>query len=128
MPAPLPPLSRRERQIIDVIYARTSATAAEVVADLNEAKADASIRKLLRILEAKGWLTHTRRGLEHVYTPTVSTRRARKAALRHLVDTFFDGAPERAAVALLSAAKDRLTAEERAQLTRLIAAARREGR
>jgi predicted transcriptional regulator len=128
MSAPLPPLSRRERQIMDVIHARRRATASEVVARLGEPGADASIRKLIRILETKGWLTHTRRGAEHVYTSTISTQRARRAALRHLVETFFDGSPERAAVALLNTAKDRLTVEERAQLARLIAAAGREGR
>jgi predicted transcriptional regulator len=126
--ASLPGLSRRERQIMDVIYTRGSATAAQVVDDLGDPAADASIRKLVRILEGKGWLRHTRRGLEYVYTPTLSKPRAREAALRHLVETFFDGAPERAAIALLHAAKDRLSPEERAQLTALIEAAAKEGR
>jgi predicted transcriptional regulator len=120
--------SRRERQIMDVIYSRGSATAAEIVGALGEPEADASIRKLLRVLEGKGWLTHERRGIEHVYKPTLSKRKATKAALRHLVDTFFDGAPERAAVALLDEAKDRLTAGQRARLAALIAAASKEGR
>jgi len=71
---------------------------------------------------------HERRGIEHVYKPTVSKRKATKAAIQHLVDTFFDGAPERAAVALLDDVKDRLTAEQRAQLAALIAAASKEGR
>src|SRR6058998_3125785 len=93
----VPSLSRRERQIMDVIYSRGSATAAEIVADLGDPSADASIRKLVRVLEGKGWLTHDRRGIEHIYKPTVSKKRARKAALEHLVETFFDGAPERAA-------------------------------
>src|SRR5688572_27048590 len=108
MAVALPPLSRRERQIMDAIYSRGSATAAEVVADLGDPSADASIRKLVRILESKGWLTHVRKGFEHIYRPMVSKNRAKKAAIQHLVDTFFDGAPERAAVALLDAAKDRL--------------------
>jgi predicted transcriptional regulator len=113
---------------MDVIYARGSATAAEIVDDLGDPAADASIRKLVRILESKGWLRHAQRSVEHVYTPTLSKQRARKAALQHLVNTFFDGAPERAAVALLDAARDRLTAEERSQLARLIAAAAKRGR
>jgi len=121
-------LSRRERQIMDVIYSRGSATAAEIVAALGEPEADASIRKLIRVLEGKGRLTHERRGIEHVYKPTVSKRKATKAAIQHLVETFFDGAPERAAVALLDEVKDRLTAEQRAQLAALIAAASKEGR
>ena len=123
-----PALSRRERQIMDVVYSRGSATAAEVVADLGDPGADASIRKLVRVLEGKGWLSHERRGIEHVYRPTLSKQRARKAALQHLVETFFDGSPERAAVALLDAAKDTLTPEARAQLAALIAAAVKEGR
>jgi predicted transcriptional regulator len=124
----LPQLSRRERQIMDVVYARGSVTAAQIVKELGDPAADASLRKLVRILEAKGWLTHSRRGIEHVYAPTVSKPRARKAALRHLVATFFDGAPERAALALLDAARDRLSPRERAQLSALIEAARKEGR
>ncbi len=128
MTASPPPLSRRERQIMDAVYRLGAATAAEVVAALGEPEADASIRKLMRVLEAKGWLVHERRGLEHVYRPTISKQRARKAALQHLVDTFFDGAPERAALALLDAARDRLSPEERARLAALVAAARKEGR
>ncbi len=128
MPTAPAHLSRRERQIMDVIYRRGSATAAEIVGALGEPDADASIRKLIRVLEGKGRLTHARRGIEHVYTPTLSKRKATKAAVQHLVDTFFDGAPERAAVALLDAAKDRLTAEQRAQLVALIEAANKEGR
>jgi predicted transcriptional regulator len=123
-----PPLSRRERQIMDVVYARGSATAAEIVEALGDPAADASIRKLVRILEAKGWLDHVRRGVEHVYSPTVSKLRARKAALRHLVATFFDGSPERAALALLDTAKDRLSPEERARLLALIEAADKDQR
>jgi predicted transcriptional regulator len=121
-------LSRRERQIMDVIYSRGSATAAEIVGALGEPDADASIRKLIRVLEGKGRLTHERRGIEHVYKPTVSKRKATKAAIQHLVDTFFDGAPERAAVALLDEAKERLTTQQRARLVALITAARKEGR
>ncbi len=111
---------------MDVVYQRGSASAADIVADLGDPTADASIRKLVRVLEGKGWVTHERRGIEHVYRPTISKQRARKAALQHLVDTFFDGAPERAAVALLDAAKDRLTRQERTRLAELIAAARKE--
>src|SRR3712207_6408735 len=101
-------LSRRERQIMDVVYRCGTVSAAEIVDALGDPSADASIRKLVRVLEGKGWLTHERRGIEHVYRPTISKHRARKAALQHLVDTFFGGAPERAAVALLDAAKERL--------------------
>ena len=111
---------------MDVVYQRGSASAADIVADLGDPTADASIRKLVRVLEGKGWVTHERRGIEHVYRPTISKQRARKAALQHLVDTFFDGAPERAAVALLDSAKDRLTPQERMRLAELIAAARKE--
>jgi BlaI family transcriptional regulator, penicillinase repressor len=127
MPA-LGRLSRRERQIMDVVYARGSATAAEIVTALGTPNADASIRKLVRILEHKRFLTHVRRGVEHVYRPVVPKPQARNAAIKHLVKTFFDGSPERAAVALLNNGKAGLSAEERAQIVALIMAARKEGR
>lgn len=113
---------------MDAIYARGSATAAEIVADLSDPDADASIRKLVRILEGKGWLTHSARGVEHVYRPRVSKQRARRLALLHVVKTFFDGAPERAAIALLDAATDRISAKRRAELIALIDAAAKDGR
>src|SRR5918997_3668745 len=103
-------LSRRERQIMDIIYARGQATAAEVTAALADAPSYSAVRALLRILEEKGHLRHHQQGPRYVFLPTVSRDRARRSALRSLVRTFFDGSPAQAAAALIDQAD--LTDEE----------------
>ena len=119
-------LSRRERQIMDVIYARGEATAAEVLADLPEPSTDASVRKLLRILEEKGHVDHERRGHSYVYRATIPHREASRSALRHVMDVFFQGSPSKAAAALLQGR--RLSKEEADELARLIEKSARRGR
>jgi len=113
-------LSRRERQIMDVIYAAGSATAGQVYAALDDPPSDATVRKLIRVLEAKGHLTHRRSGREYVYRPTVARSRASREAAKRLLTTFFDGSAPRAVAALLSVSKDRLSAADVERLTRLI--------
>jgi predicted transcriptional regulator len=120
------PLSRRERQIMDVIYARGQATAAEVVAALPDPPSYSAVRALLRILEQKGHLRHQEDGPRYVFLPTVSRDRARKSALRNLVRTFFDGSPAQAAAALIDQAD--LTDDDVARLAAMIDKARKEGR
>ena len=100
------PLSRRERQIMDIIYARGQATAAEVTAALADPPSYSAVRALLRILEQKGHLRHQEDGPRYVFLPTVSRDRARRSALRSLVKTFFDGSPAQAAAALIDQARD----------------------
>jgi BlaI family penicillinase repressor len=119
-------LSRRERQIMDVIYARGQATAAEVTAALPDPPSYSAVRALLRILEQKGHLRHQEDGPRYVFLPTVSRDRARKSALRNLVKTFFDGSPAQAAAALLDQAD--LSQDDVSRLAELIDKARREGR
>jgi BlaI family penicillinase repressor len=119
-------LSRRERQIMDVIYARGQATAAEVTAALPDPPSYSAVRALLRILEQKGHLRHQEDGPRYVFLPTVSRDRARKSALRNLVKTFFDGSPAQAAAALLDQAD--LSQDDVSRLAELIDRARREGR
>ena len=119
-------LSRRERQIMDVIYARGQATAAEVVAALPDAPSYSAVRALLRILEHKGHLRHQEDGPRYVFLPTVSRDRARKSALRNLVKTFFDGSPAQAAAALIDQAD--LSDDDVARLAEMIERARKEGR
>lgn len=119
-------LSRRERQIMDVIYARGQATAAEVSAALPDPPSYSAVRALLRILEQKGHLRHQEDGPRYVFLPTVSRERARKSALRSLVKTFFDGSPAKAAAALIDQAE--LDDDEMARLAELIDKARKEGR
>ena len=119
-------LSRRERQIMDVIYARGQATVAEVVSALPDPPSYSAVRALLRILEQKGHLRHEEVGPRYIFLPTVSRDRARKSALRNLVRTFFDGSPAQAAAALIDQAD--LTADDMARLSELIDKARKEGR
>jgi predicted transcriptional regulator len=119
-------LSRRERQIMDIIYMRGHATAAEVTAALPDPPTYSAVRALLRILEQKRHLRHQQDGPRYVFLPTVPRDRARRSALKNLVHTFFDGSAAQAAAALLDSAK--LSDEEVQRLETLIDKARREGR
>jgi predicted transcriptional regulator len=119
-------LSRRERQIMDVIYTRGQATAAEVAAALPDPPSYSAVRALLRILEEKGHLRHEADGPRYIFLPTVSRDRARRSALRNLVKTFFDGSPAQAAAALIDQAD--LSDDEMSRLAALIDRARKEGR
>src|SRR5437868_2296202 len=94
-------LTRRERQIMDVIYRRGQATVAEVLAGLPDPPSYSSVRTLLKLLEAKGQLRHEASGPRYVYIPTLSRDKARRSALRNVVKTFFDGSTEEAVAALL---------------------------
>ena len=105
-------LSRRERQIMDVLYARGSATAADIRDALPDAPSYSAVRALLRILEEKGHARHEQQGLRYVYSPQVSRERARRSALKRLVSTFFGGSAAQAAAALIgseSLSKDEVT-------------------
>jgi predicted transcriptional regulator len=126
MPQASDPLSRRERQIMDIIYARGQATAAEVTAALADPPSYSAVRALLRILEQKGHLRHQQDGPRYVFLPTVSRDRARKSALRSLVKTFFDGSSVQAATALID--QSDLSDEDFRRLAEVIDRARKEGR
>jgi len=119
-------LSRRERQIMDVIYARGQATAAEVTTALPDPPSYSAVRALLRILEQKGHLRHQQEGPRYVFLPTVSRDRARRSALRNLVKTFFDGSTAQAAAALID--QGQLSEAEFDRLADAIDKARRENR
>jgi len=121
-------LSRRERQIMDVLYARGKATVAEVMEDLPDPPTYSAVRATLRILEEKGHVYHEQDGPRYVYVPSVETERARKAALSHLVATFFDGSEEEAVVTLLRMSDVELTEEEVVQIRERIRDARGKGR
>lgn len=118
-------LSRRERQILDVIYQLDGATAAQVYARLVDPPSDATVRKLIRVLEEKGHVTHRRVGREYIYRASVPRSRASKDALRHLLNTFFGGSAPRAVAALLSVSRDQLSKEDVDRLTALIEEAER---
>jgi predicted transcriptional regulator len=122
-----PALSRRERQIMDILYRRTRATAAEVMADLPGDPSYSTVRTQLRVLEQKGHVHHEEQGLRYIYLPAVPRHAARKSALRHLVDTFFDGSAEKVVAALLGGEGTRLTDEELDHIAALIAKTRKDG-
>ncbi|HWF84227.1 MAG TPA: BlaI/MecI/CopY family transcriptional regulator [Vicinamibacterales bacterium] len=120
-------LSRRERQIMDILYRRSRATASEVMQDLPGQSSYSTVRTQLRVLEDKGHVHHEEQGLRYVYEPAVPRRTARKSALRHLVDTFFDGSTEKTVAALLGGESARVTDEELERIADLIRKARKDG-
>jgi predicted transcriptional regulator len=116
MPALPTHLSRRERQIMDVVYRHGHATAAEIRADLPDPPVAAAVRTLLRILEEKGHLRHEKDGPRHIYFPVTPRSVAQRSAVRHLIGTFFEGSRAAAVAALLDESDRPLTAEEREQI------------
>jgi predicted transcriptional regulator len=120
-------LSRRERQIIDILYRNGRATAAEVMAALPGNTTYSTVRTQLRVLEEKGHIRHEEDGPRFVYMAAVPRRAARKSALRHLVDTFFDGSAEQVVEALLGGEGAALTDEDLDRIADRIARARKEG-
>lgn len=120
-------LSRRERQIIDILYSQGRATAAEVQAALPEPPSYSAVRAMLRILEEKGHVRHEQDGPRYVYVPTIARDNARHSALRHVLTTFFDGSAEQAISALLGDKSAKLSDAELDRLARLIDQARKSG-
>ena len=123
-PPPLD-LSRRERQIMDAIYRRGSATAAEITGDLPDPPTSTAVRTMLRILEDKGHLTHEQDGLRYVYRAVVDREQARQSVISHMVKTFFDGSAEQAMATLIDRSGSELTDEELGRLAGLLAKARK---
>lgn len=120
--------SRRERQIMEIIYQRGQATAADVLAGLPDPPSYSAVRALLRILEDKGQLKHAEDGGKYVYAPTHPRANAGRQALQRVVKTFYDGSLEKAVAALMDARDTKLSAEEAARLRSVIEQARQEGR
>ena len=121
-------LSKRERQIMDVFYMLGEATAAQIIENLPEQVGDASIRKLIRILEKKGCLSHRREGHYYIYKPTLPREQASRAAMRHILRTFFQDSAPRAVSALLDVTRGQLSEEDIERISGLIAEAEKEGR
>ncbi len=121
-------LTRRERQIMDIVYRRGRATAAEVLAALPDPPSYSAVRALLRILEEKGNLRHQQEGPRYVFLPTLARDKARRSALKQIVQTFFDGSADQAVAALLDMSQPRLSQADLDRLVRLIGKARKEGR
>ena len=120
-------LSRRERQIMDVLYRRGRATAADVMAELPGEPNYSTVRTQLRVLEDKGHVRHEEEGGRYVYAPAVPRHAARKSALKHLVETFFDGSAEQVVAAVLGGEASRLSDEDLERISGLIDKARKDG-
>ena len=120
------PLSRRERQILDILYAKGVASAADVLESLPDPPSYSAVRALLRILEEKGHARHETQGTRYVYLPSVARESARNSALSRIVQTFFDGSAGQAAAALVDSGS--LSEEDLNRLSSLIEGARKEGR
>lgn len=121
-------LSRREREVMDVLYRRGQATVAEVMEDMEHPPTYSAVRSTLRILKQKGHVVHREDGPRYVYAPAVARDKARKAAIDHLVDTFFEGSAEEALVALLKRSDLEMSEEQMERLASTIRRAREEGR
>ena len=120
-------LTRRERQIMDVLYKLERATVGHVLAKLADKPSYSTVRAQLRVLEEKGHVRHEEQGLRYVYIPAVPRDVARRSALRHLVETFFEGSTEKTVATLLGGEISRISSEELDRLSRLIAKSKKEG-
>ena len=120
-------LSRRERQIMDILYRTGRATAAEIHQSLPDRPSYSAVRAKLRVLEEKGHIRHEEQALRYVYLPVVALQRAKQSALRHVLETFFDNSAEQAITALLDLKGAGLSQEKLDRLSDLIEKARREG-
>ena len=121
-------LTRRERQIMDIVYRRGQATAADVMKDMPDPPSYSAIRALLRILEEKGHVRHEQQGPRYVFLPVVAPDKARRSALTQVVRTFFGGSTSDAVAALLDMPSAQLSKGDRARLAALVDQARKEGR
>jgi predicted transcriptional regulator len=121
-------LSRRERQIMEILYQRGKASASDVREAMEDAPSYSAVRAMLRVLEEKGHVRHQEEGLKYVYVPVVARDKAKRSAVKHMLDTFFAGSPEQIVAALLDVSAEKLTSDELDRMADLIEKARREGK
>jgi predicted transcriptional regulator len=121
-------LSRRERQIMDILYQRGKSSASEVKEAMPNAPSYSAVRAMLRVLEEKGHIGHQAEGLRYVYIPTVPREKAKRSAMKHLLNTFFNDSPEQIVAALLDVGSTRLTPEELDRMAAMIEKAKKEGK
>jgi predicted transcriptional regulator len=119
-------LTKRERLIMDVLYQLGRATAAEIMARLPGSPSSSTVRTQLRVLEQKGHVRHEEQGLRFIYVPTVPRHAARKSALKHLVDTFFEGSSAKLVAALLGGESSRVSDDELARIAEIVRDARKD--
>jgi len=121
-------LSRRERQIMDIIYRHGQAAAAEVQKELPDPPSYSAVRAMLRVLEEKGYVAHVQDGPRYLYSPTVARDKAKRSAIENLLQTFFEGSTTRAVATLLDMSRSELDEDDLARLEALVEQAKREGR
>jgi predicted transcriptional regulator len=121
-------LSRRERQIMEILYQRGKASTSEVKEAMQDAPGYSAVRAMLRVLEEKGHLRHETEGLKYVYVPVVNRDKATRSAVKQLIDTFFRDSPDQVVAALLDVSSRRLTREELDRMAEMIDKARKEGK
>jgi predicted transcriptional regulator len=120
--------SRREREILDILYQRGKASATEVRDAMEDAPSNSAVRTLLRVLEEKGHVRRRAEGLKYVYVPAVAKEKAKRTAVKHLLETYFDGSSEQIVAALLDVSSTALTRQELDRMTEMIEKAKREGK
>ena len=121
-------LSRRERQIMEILYQRGKVSASEVREGMADAPSYSAVRAMLRVLEEKGHVKHEAEGLKYVYVPVVARDKAKRSAVKHVLETFFSGSAEQIVAALLDVSATKLTREELDRMSELIEQAKREGK
>ena len=121
-------LSRRERQIMDILYQRGKASASEVREAMADAPSYSAVRAMLRVLEDKGHVKHRQEGLRYVYVPVVARDKAKRSAVKHLVETFFRESPEEVVAALLDVSAARLSGQDLDRMADMIQKAKQEGK
>jgi len=121
-------LSRRERQIMDILYQRGKASASDVRQTMEAAPGYSAVRAMLRVLEEKGHVKHQAEGLKYVYVPVVARDKAKRSAVKHVMETFFNGSAEQIVAALLDVSATRLTREELDRMSEMIEQAKKEGK
>lgn len=121
-------LSRREREIMEILYQRGKGSTADVRAAMKDAPSYSAVRALLRVLEDKGHVKHENERLKYVYVPIVNRDKAKLSAVKHLVDTFFRDAPEQVVAALLDVSSKRLTDNDLNRMAQMIEEARKVGK
>ena len=121
-------LSRRERQIMDILYRSGKASAQDVLAAMPDPPSYSAVRAMLRVLEEKGHIKHQEEGLKYVYAPVVARDKAKRSAVKHVMETFFNGSAEQIVAALLDVSSTKLTRDELDRMAEMIEKAKREGK
>jgi BlaI family transcriptional regulator, penicillinase repressor len=121
-------LSRRERQIMDILYRAGKASAADVLNAMPDPPSYSAVRAMLRVLEEKGHVKHQEEGLKYVYAPVVAREKAKRSAVKHVMETFFNGSAEQIVAALLDVSSTKLTRDELDRMAEMIEKAKKEGK